>query len=157
MKGKPVRESALEDQTHKSLPNELNNLGTVHGGQVMYLIDSVAAVVAKRHSRKVCVTRFVDELSFNEAIYAKDIMIFKVSVNRAWRTSMEVGVKILAEDSETGKTRDAVSVYLTFVAIGKDGKPTSVPPVIPETPEQKRRYKEAGIRRKLRLAKTKKT
>lgn len=157
MKGKPVKESALEEQTYKPLPNDLNNLGTVYGGRVSDLMDSTGATVAKRHSRKTCVTAAIDRVVFLQSISAKDIMIFKVSVNRAWRTSMEVGLKILAEDGVTGKKRHVVSAYYTFVAVDENKKPILVPSVIPETLAQKRRYKEADARRKLRLAKRKKT
>lgn len=147
---KPVRESAVE-MTEEVLPNDANNFGTILGGKVMHLIDIAAAIAARRHTRRLVVTAAVDSLSFLSPIKVGDIIILKSSVNRTFTSSMEVGVKVFSENTQTGERKHTSSAYLTFVALDEKGKPTRVPPVKPETPEEKRRYEEAAKRRQVRL------
>ena len=150
--GKPVSESAIHDHVYRIFPNDLNSLGTVFGGLIMATIDRLALVVAERHSGKQCVTASVDALNFLSPAKKGDNLLFKLSVNRCWNTSMEIGAVVIAEDPKTQEKTHIVSAYYTFVALDAVFNPVPVPPVIPETPIQKRRYHEAGIRRKSRLA-----
>lgn len=152
MKAKPVSASAIVDQVVEVFPNDLNPHGTLFGGRVMQIVDTLAAIVAKRHSGYVCVTLGIDSVRFLNAARRGDILVCMASVNRAWRTSMEVGVKVIAEDFRTLDQKDILSAYFTFVAIDDNHKPTGILPVLPETDEQKRRFEEAEKRRKLRLA-----
>ncbi len=151
MQGKPVRESASE-YCEFALPNDANGLGNVLGGKVMHLVDLAAAMVAIRHARRPAVTAFVDSLSFLHPVRIGQLMILRSSVNRVFRTSMEVGVKVLAEDLLTGEKLHTCSAYLTFVALDENRKATPVEPVIPETEEELRRFRQAGERREFRLA-----
>jgi acyl-CoA hydrolase len=153
--GKPVSASAIHDQTAVVFPNDLNIYGTLFGGRLLELGDWICAVVAKRHSAKVSVTLAIDSVKFHAPAKAGDTLIFKASVNRAWHTSMEVGLKVFAEDYKTTKRRHIFSAYFTFVALDDHLKPSEVPPIIPETAEEKRRYKEADTRRKHRLSQLK--
>ena len=147
---KRVSDTAIEDQTYKIFPNDLNSHGTVFGGTVMSVLDRTAAVVAERHSERLCVTVSVDSMHFLAAAGRGDILIIKAAVNRTWRTSMEIGVRVVAVNYRTAETKHILSAYFTFVAVDDDHKPTEVPLVIPETPQQKRRYEEADQRRQLR-------
>jgi acyl-CoA hydrolase len=149
--GKAPSESAVEQNVYKVFPNDLNSKYTVFGGLVMSLCDRVALIVAERHSGRPSVTAAVDSLNFLAPARAGDTLIIKASVNRAWRSSMEIGVHVAAEDSHTRETRHVVSAYLTFVALADDGTPHAVPPLIPQTPAEKRRYEDAGKRRDQRL------
>jgi len=148
--GRPVRESASE-YSEIALPNDANPLGHLLGGRVMHLVDMAGALAASRHSRRPVVTVAVDHLSFLSPVHIGQLLVLRSSVNRAFRTSMEVGVKVMVEDLRTGEVRHTSSAYLTFVALDDNGRPVPVPPVIPETPEEKRRYEEAGERRRYRL------
>ena len=137
------------------LPNDTNPLGTGMGGHVMHLIDICGAMTAMRHCRAVVVTAAVDHLSFLHPVQVGEIMILKASVNYADRTSMEVGVRIEAENPLTGELRHTSSAYLTFVALNEQGRPTPVPHVAPETDEEQRRYRGAKKRREGRLKRLK--
>lgn len=150
LKGRFVRESASE-YSEVALPNDANPLGHLLGGRVMHLVDLAGALAAMRHARLPVVTASVDHMTFLHPVHIGQLLTLKSSVNRVFRTSMEVGVKVLVEDLTTGEVRHTSSAYLTFVALDKDGKPTPIPPVIPETPDEKRRYEEAGHRRAYRL------
>ncbi|HEY4254767.1 MAG TPA: acyl-CoA thioesterase [Chlamydiales bacterium] len=152
MPPKPVSASAIIDQVVEVFPNDLNPHGTLFGGRVMQIVDSLAAIVAKRHSGKVCVTLGIDSVRFLNPARRGDILVCMASVNKTWRTSMEVGVKVVAEDFRTLERRDILSAYFTFVAIDDDHKPIAVVPVLPETPIQQKRYEAAEERRLLRLA-----
>ncbi len=134
------------------LPNDANPLGNILGGKVMHLIDIAAAIAAHRHSNSYVVTASVDHLDFRHPIRIGELIVLKSSVNRVFHTSMEVGVKVFAENVMTGERRHTSSAYVTFVAIDEEGRAMKVAPVIPETPDQKRRYREAAVRRNLRLA-----
>lgn len=149
MRAKRVRESQVIT-TQLVLPNDTNQLGNLLGGTLMHWIDIAAGICAKRHSGRVCVTASVDELNFHLPVKLGEVVTLRASVNRAFRTSMEIGVLAVAE-SPRGTGRRANNAYLTFVAIDRKGKPVPVPPVIPETPEEKRRYTEALTRRERRL------
>ena len=151
MSGKPVSHSAIRDQCYKLFPNDLNSNGTVFGGLVMAEVDRVAAIVAARHAGAVCVTASIDGLHFHRPAYAGDVLILQGSVNRTWRTSLEVGVKVWAEDVTGSARRHIVTAYLTFVAVDKDMKPKAVPEVLPETAAEQRRYQDALRRRELRM------
>jgi acyl-CoA hydrolase len=133
---------------------DTNLLGTVHGGVVMKLVDDVAGVVAQRHSGGPAVTASMDEMAFLEPVRVGDLVHAAGQVNWTGRTSMEVGVRVLAEPwDEAGVAPVPVATaYLVFVAVDADGKPRDVPPVLPETDEDNRRFGEAEIRRTHRLA-----
>jgi len=151
MEGKPVRES-ISEYSELALPNDANPLGNLLGGRVMHLVDLAAAMAAMRHARRPVVTVSVDSMHFLHPVHISELMILRSSVNRVFRTSMEVGVKVETENLMTGKKLHTCSAYLTFVALGDDGHATAVPAAIPETEEEKRRYREAGERREYRLA-----
>lgn len=145
-----MRESVSE-YSEIALPNDANPLGHLLGGRVMHLVDLAGALAASRHSRRPVVTVAVDHMTFLSPVHIGQLLVLRSSVNRVFRTSMEVGVRVTVEDLRTGAIRHTSSAYLTFVALDDDGKPTPVPPVIPETPEEKRRFEEAGERRRYRL------
>ena len=148
--GKPVRESQSE-YSELALPNDANGLGNVLGGKVMHLVDIAGAMAAMRHARTPVVTASFDHMSFLHPIRPGQLMVLHSQVNRAFRSSMEVGVKVIVEDLMTGEKRHTCSAYLTFVALDKAGKPAAVPCVIPETEEEHRRFRQAGERRAYRL------
>jgi acyl-CoA hydrolase len=150
MDGKRVRESQVIT-TQLVLPNDTNSLGNLLGGTLMHWIDIAAGICAKRHSGRVCVTASVDELNFHYPIRLGEIVMLQASVNRAFTTSMEIGVVVTAQGESGEASRRANNAYLTFVALDDHGHPTPVPPVIAETGDEKRRYVEAQERRQLRL------
>lgn len=149
--GKPVSASRSE-LVEIVLPNDANLLGNMLGGRVMHLIDIVGALAAGRHANSYVVTASVDYLDFRIPIRVGEFVVLKASVNRVFRTSMEVGVKVFAEDILTGERRHTSSAYLTYVAVGADRRPHAAPPLILETADDERRYREAGERRTLRLS-----
>jgi acyl-CoA hydrolase len=149
--GKPVSASASE-MTEFVLPNDANVLGKMLGGRVMHLIDIAGALAAGRHSNSYIVTASVDYLDFRCPIEVGEFILLKASVNRVFHTSMEVGVKVFAENILTGERKHTSSAYLTYVALDKNRKPHLAPPLILETEEDRRRFREAGERRDLRLA-----
>ncbi len=142
MEGKTVAASRVS-LAQVMLPEDTNPAGNVHGGTIMKLVDNAAFVVASRHCRRNVVTVSMDSMSFHSPVYLGDLLFLKASVNMAGKTSMEVGVKVESEDTLTGEVRHTGSAYLTFVALDHRGKPARVPPVIPETADEKRRYSEA--------------
>lgn len=152
MAGRAVRDSQVY-MTELVLPNDTNQLGNLLGGRLMHWIDIAAAIAAARHSGKVCVTASVDELDFHDPIKLGEIVILQASVNRAFTSSMEIGVLVTAQNLRAGGLpRRANNAYLTFVALDDTGKPTAVPPVAPETEEEQRRFVEALERRQARLS-----
>ena len=151
MDAKPVRESASE-YSELALPNDANGLGAVLGGKVMHLVDLAAAMAGMRHARRPIVTASVDSFHFLHPVHIGELIVLRSSVNRVFRTSMEVGVKVVTENLMTGQLVHTCSAYLTFVALDSDGKATPVPAVIPETEDEIRRFREAGERREYRLA-----
>lgn len=150
MKPQKVSHSAVDNHTYKVFPNDLNSYGTAFGGMIMAICDRTALVVAERHSRKTCVTASVDSMHFLRPAGQGDILLFSAALNRTWRTSMEIGVKVIAEHYETGERRHILSAYFTFIAIDENKEPTEVPQVIPETSLEKRRFEEANLRRENR-------
>jgi len=151
MDGKKVCESTVT-MAQIMIPEHANPAGNVHGGMVVKIIDEAAAVVAARHSRSNVVTASIDRIDFHHPIFVGDLLFFKASLNLVGRTSMEIGVRVEAENLMTGQVRHAASAYLTFVAIDKQGKPAPVPPLVLETEEDRRRNCEAKARRDVRLA-----
>ncbi len=147
---KPVSDSQSE-YTEIALPNDANTLGNLLGGRVMHLVDLAGAIAATRHSRRPVVTASVDYMTFLHPVHIGELIILKSAVNRVFRTSMEVGVKVWVENMRTGVRRHTSSAYLTFVALDSKGDPMPVPPVIPETDEEKERYEDAALRRSYRL------
>ena len=148
---RPVSDSVSE-YTEIALPNDANPLGNLLGGRVMHLVDLAGAIAASRHARYPVVTVSVDHMTFLHPVHIGELLTLKASVNRAFRSSMEVGVKVWVENLRTRVIRHTSSAYLTFVALDQYGSPTAIPPVIPETEEERRRYEKAGIRREYRLA-----
>ena len=145
-----VRESQHES-SELMMPQDSNNLGHVFGGVIMAMMDKVAAVAAFRHARRTCVTASVDRIDFREPIHLGDLVVMKSSVNYVGRTSMEVGVRVEAEDLLTGVRRHTNSCYLTFVAIDRNGRPVELPAVVPETEIEIKRHAAAQKRRARRL------
>jgi acyl-CoA hydrolase len=151
MQAKPVSASQVT-MTELVLPGDTNAFGSIFGGRVMSWIDICAAIAAQRHCQKPVVTASVDALQFVQPVFQGWVVNLKASVNYAGRTSMEVGVRVDAENPKTGEMFHTASAYLTFVALGEDKKPSGVPPVLPQTPEEARRQSEAQARRKARLS-----
>lgn len=146
-----VADSALTS-THLMMPQDANVAGNVYGGTIMKLMDEIAGSVAVLHSRKMAVTASIDHMSFHAPVYIGNLLILKSSVNYVGSTSMEVGVRIEARELTTGEVVHTGSSYLTFVALDEEGKPVTIPDILPETEDEKRRYTEAKARRTRRLA-----
>jgi acyl-CoA hydrolase len=151
MEGKAVRESASE-YSELALPNDANGLGNMLGGKVMHLVDLAAAMAGLRHAHQPIVTASVDSLHFLHPVHIGELIILRSSVNRVFRSSMEIGVKVMTEKLLTGERLHTCSAYLTFVAVDQEGRAIAIPPVIPETEDEIRRYRQAGERREYRLA-----
>src|SRR5271163_2215080 len=151
MEARRVSESTSE-YSELALPNDANGLGNLLGGKIMHLVDLAGAIAAMKHCRNVVVTASIDHMDFIHPVRIGQWVRLRSSVNRAFRTSMEVGVKVFVEDLLTGAERHVSSAYLTFVALGVDGKRVEVPQAVPETDDEKRRYAEAGARREYRLS-----
>jgi acyl-CoA hydrolase len=134
------------------MPHHANNLGHVFGGVMLSMMDKTAAVAAFRHCRLNVVTASIDRVDFREPIHVGDLVVMKASVNYVGRTSMEVGVRVEAEELLTGRRRHTNSCYLTFVAVDRNGKPIEIPGLITETPDEIRRAGAAEQRRSVRLA-----
>jgi acyl-CoA hydrolase len=148
---KTVKESQVE-MVELVLPNDTNMLGNLLGGRLMHWIDIAGALAASRHSNNIAVTAEVDNLQFHLPVKLGDIVRLKASVNRTFRTSMEVGVRVEVEKIKTGETYHSNSAYLTFVNVDSETKkPIIVPKIIPETDEEKRRFQQAMKRREHRL------
>ena len=148
---KPVAESASE-MVQYVLLNDANPLGALLGGQLMHWIDLSGALAAHRHSRSYVVTAAIDHLDFLVPSRVGDLVVLQSSVNRVFRTSMEVGVKVSVEHYLSNERSHVSSAYLTFVAVDRQGRKLQVPPVLPETADEKRRYEDAGRRREVRQA-----
>lgn len=149
--GKAPTDSSIEDYVYKIFPNDLNTQGTVFGGTVTALLDRLALVIAERHSEKVCVTVSIDAVHFLAPAKKGDNLIIQGSINRSWNSSMEIGLKVTAENAFSSDKKHILSAYFTFVALDDWGKPASVPPIIPQTNQQKRRFEEAEHRRLRRI------
>jgi len=148
---KRIVESAIDNFPYQIFHNDLNAIETVFGGRVLEIADRLAGIVAQRHSNLVCVTLLVDSIRFLAPARRGETLVFKSSVNRVWGSSMEIGIKVFATNFLTDGHRHVFSAYFTFVAVDHDGKPTRIRQAIPETEDEKRRYKEADIRRSNRL------
>jgi len=149
--GKPARESRVET-THLVMPGDANVLGTAFGGMVMQWIDLAAGMAAMRHARLPVVTASIDQLSFLAPIRIGQMAILCAQVTAVFGTSMEVGVEVTTEDPGSGVRRKCCDAFLTFVALGADGRPTAVPPLQADDDEERRRERDARARRESRLA-----
>lgn len=148
-----LQRAVSESQSERSeiiMPADSNSLGNLFGGRLMQYIDLVGAMAASRHARAITVTASMDHLDFVAPVHVGDLLILKASVNRAFKSSMEIGVKAMVEDIRAGVYRHVSSAYLTFVAVDMSGKRLEVPQVVPETEHQKRRFEDAGRRREMR-------
>jgi acyl-CoA hydrolase len=146
LQGKPICDSVSE-YFEFALPNDSNGLGNVLGGKVMHLVDLAGAMAGMRHARRPIVTASVDSFHFLHPVRIGHLIMLRSSVNRVFRSSMEVGVRVETENLMTGERLHTCSAYLTFVALDENGHSTAVEPVIPESEIEKRRYREAGERR----------
>jgi acyl-CoA hydrolase len=131
---------------------EANVAGNVHGGVILHMCDEVAGIAAVRHSGRRVVTAGMDRMTFRHPVLVGELVTVKATVNAAWRSSMEVGVRVESENVRTGEVTHTSAAYITMVALGDDGRPTEVPPVQPETADELRRAREAQLRRDNRLA-----
>jgi len=147
---KPPSESTTT-VTHLMMPMDANVAGNVFGGSILKLIDEVASIVAHRHARKNVVTASIDRMDFISPVFIGDLLRLNASINYVHNTSMEIGVRVEAENPVSGKVRHTGTCFLTHVAVDKNGKPTPVPPLKLETEEEKRRWSEAEVRRSIRL------
>lgn len=148
--GKPPRDSAIT-MAEIVLPSDANALGTIFGGKIMAWIDIAGAIAAGRHARRVVVTASIDALHFVAPVKVGHVVHIRAMVNYAGRTSMEVGMRVDSENPVTGDTHHTATAYATFVALDDHGRPTAVPPILPETPEEKRRFEAAQKRRESRM------
>ncbi len=148
---RPVAASQAE-MTEVVLPNDANPLGNILGGKVMHLVDVCGAIAAHRHASSYVVTASIDHMDFLHPIRVGELIVLKSSVNRVFHTSMEVGVKVFSENVLTGERQHTSSAYLTFVALDAAGRRREIPPVAPETADQRRRFEQAGRRREYRMA-----
>lgn len=147
---KKVSDSTVT-MTELVLPNHTNQLGNLLGGQLMHWIDICAALSAAKHSQRVCVTASVDRIDFHHPVKLGNVVTLIASVNRAFKTSMEVGVKVFAESHTEGTRIHTNTAYLTFVSVDTDGKPVPTLEIVPESDDEKRRFEEALQRRRYRL------
>jgi acyl-CoA hydrolase len=131
---------------------DANSAGFVHGGTVMKLCDEAAGIAAIKHSRCRVVTAGMDRMTFQEPVHIGELLTLRAAVNAVWRTSMEVGVRVEAEQPQSGQVRHTSTAYLTMVALDGDGHPVPVPPLLVSTPDEERREREAQTRRRNRLA-----
>jgi acyl-CoA hydrolase len=151
---KTVKRSHVQ-MTELVLPNDTNQLGNLLGGTLMHWVDIAAAMSASRHSNRICVTASVDEMNFLMPVKLGQVVHIFASVNRAFTTSMEVGVHVEVEDLRTGDSRHVNTAFLTFVALDDFGHTSAVPPIIPESADEKARYEAAQSRRNARLKRRK--
>ncbi|MGP8260814.1 MAG: acyl-CoA thioesterase [Acidobacteriaceae bacterium] len=154
---KVISRTVAESQAERSeiiFPADSNAIGNLFGGRLMQWIDLVGAVAAVRHSRAIVVTASIDHSDFVAPAHVGDLLILKASVNRAFRTSMEVGVRAMVEDAHDQTLRHVSTAYVTYVAVDQQGHPIPVPCVIAETEHQKRRFADAGRRREGRAEET---
>ena len=146
--------STQSEMTEIILPNDANTLGNLLGGRLMHFIDLTGAMAAFRHARRHVVTAAMDHIDFIQPVHVGDLLILKSSVNRAFNTSLEVGVKVWVEHPQTGVLLHVASAYLVFVAIDDRGRRQKVPVLLPETPNEIRRFADALRRREHREAET---
>jgi acyl-CoA hydrolase len=154
MESKRVKDSSVV-MAQMMIPLDANPAGNVHGGVIVKIIDEAAGVVAARHARSNVVTASIDRMDFLQPVFVGDVLFFKASLNLVGKTSMEIGVRVEAENLMTGEVRHAASAYLTYVALDEKGRPREILPLILETDEDNRRNREAKARREVRLAEKK--
>ncbi len=154
MSGKTAGASAVV-LAQQMNPQDANPAGNVHGGVIMKYIDTAAGTVAQRHARSNAVTASIDRLDFHHPVYIGDLVTLKASLNHVGKTSMEIGVRVEAENLFTGQVRHTASAYLSFVALDENGRPRAIPPLILETSDERRRNQEALARREVRLSERK--
>ena len=138
--------------TYRTGPQDANLAGNVHGGWIMKLCDDAAVIAASRHVGGRVVTAAVDGMKFRSPVHVGDLITLRATVNAAWRSSLEVGVRVESEDVRTRKVRHTCTAYLTMVALDEHDKAMPVPELVPDTPEDHRRHREAILRREVRLA-----
>jgi acyl-CoA hydrolase len=131
-------------------PDTANFSGNVHGGNVLKLLDQVAYACASRYAGSYVVTLSVDQVMFRQPIHVGELVTFLAAVNHTGTSSMEIGIKVIAENIRTHETRHVNSCFFTMVAVGDDGKPTQVPPLRPFSPDEKRRHAAAEVRKTMR-------
>lgn len=148
--GKRVKDSQVTLH-HFMLPQHANPLGTIHGGVMMKLADEAAGLCAIRHAQRPAVTIAIDSMTFHSPVRVGEVVSFNASLNWVGSTSMEVGVRVVAENPLTGECTHTNSAYVVLVALGDDGRPVQVPPLILETAEERRRWAEAEARQSRRL------
>jgi uncharacterized protein (TIGR00369 family) len=151
MKQKKVSDSSLVTAIQMQ-PQDANPFGNVHGGVIMKNVDTTAGIVGLRHTGANVVTASLDRLDFLEPVFVGDVLVLSASINLVGRTSLEIGVRVEAEDPRSGRRRHTASAYLTFVCLDADGKPREIPGLVLETEDERRRHREAAARRKVRLA-----
>jgi len=151
MPAKPICDS-YSTLSELALPNDANGLGNLLGGKIMHLVDIAGSLAAARHSRGYVVTASFDQMDFLEPVHIGELITLHAAVNRVFRSSMEVGVKVFAENMLSAEVRHVASAYLTFVHLNEDRKPTACIEAVAESDDERRRYEEAGERRKARLA-----
>ncbi len=149
MEGRKVSDSATV-VSQLMLPTDANPSGNVHGGTIMKLVDTVGGVVAVRHCRQRVVTARIDEMSFLHPVYVGDLVTLRASMNGVGRSSMEVGVRVEAENLRTGEVTHTATANLVYVALDEDGRSVEVPRLIPETEEDRRRMEESRLKRERR-------
>ena len=145
MQKKTVAESRLE-MAQIMFPMDANPAGNVYGGSIMKLIDTAAGIVAYRHCRTNVVTASMDRLDFHQPVFMGELVVLRASINYAGNTSMEVGVRVEAEDLMTGEIRHTNSAYVTMVSLDENRKPTPIAKIMPETQDERRRFEEGKIR-----------
>jgi acyl-CoA hydrolase len=138
--------------TYRTGVQDANLAGNVHGGHIMKLCDDAAVIAATRLAGGRVVTAAVDSMKFRSPVHVGDVVTLRATVNAGWGTSMEVGVRVDAEDVRTGAVRHTCTAYLTMVSLGEDDKPVPLPKVLPRGEEDERRLREANLRREVRLA-----
>ena len=149
MREKTVRESRVE-MAQVMFPMDANPAGNVFGGTIMKLIDTAAGIVASRHCRTNVVTASMDRLDFHQPVFMGELVVLRASINYAGNTSMEVGVRVEAEDLMTGEIRHTNSAYVTMVSLDENRKPTPIPKIMPETQDERRRFEEGKNRAQYR-------
>src|SRR6266550_7004542 len=151
MEGRPASDSQALLVRWMSII-DANSAGFVHGGTVMKLCDEAAGIAAVKHSRRRVVTAAIDRMTFLHPVHVGELLTCKAGLNAVWRSSMEVGVRVEAENPRTGEVRHTSTAYLTMVALDDDGRPTAVPPIAAESEGERRRMREAELRRRNRLS-----
>ena len=150
--GPQTPDDSVSEITEFMMPGQVNNLGNVFGGVVLSMVDRAASVTAMRHARQPCVTVSISQVDFKEPIYSGEVVTCKARIHYVGRTSMGIGVRVWAENPITGRRRDTIDCYLTFVAIDEHGRPTAVPELRLVTDEDKQRFEEGRLRRESRAA-----